>query len=148
MQSFISLEEFAKSTSKTIEEIESLCKENKLNCKEENGEKLVEVSAKNPVLIDTSIDMSTNTAQVIEKTIAVVLNLHEKVLDAKEETISALKDENQFLKDSLYSMQELYEEDRKTIESLQKQLTICQEELEFMRRKYKLMWGKVTEKFS
>ena len=43
-------------------------------------------------------------------------------------------------------MQEIYDEDRKTIEALQKQLKIAQDELEFCRKKYKLMWGKVIKK--
>ena len=81
----------------------------------------------------------------VEKTIGTILNLHEKVLDAKDETLEALKSENQFLKEGLLSMQELYEDDRKAIETLTKQLQISQEELEFVKRKYKLMWGKAIE---
>ena len=78
--------------------------------------------------------------------ISTILTLHEKVLDAKDETIKTLQGENEFLKSSVISMQEVYDEDRKTIETLQKQLKICQEELEFCRKKYKLMWGKVIKK--
>jgi len=81
----------------------------------------------------------------VEKTIGTILNLHEKVIDAKDETLEALKSENQFLKEGLLSMQELYEDDRKAIETLTKQLQISQDELEFVKRKYKLMWGKAIE---
>lgn len=42
-------------------------------------------------------------------------------------------------------MQEIYDEDRKTIDALTKQLEAAQEELEFTKRKYKLMWGQVVE---
>ena len=83
--------------------------------------------------------------EFVEKTIGTIINLHEKVLDAKDETLEALKVENEFLKDALSSLQELYDEDRKTIATLQEQLKISQQEVEFMRRKYKLMWNKTVE---
>ena len=53
-----------------------------------------------------------------------------------------------FLKEALSSLQELYEEDRKTIATLTEQLKLSQQEVEFLRRKYKLMWGKVVENYS
>jgi hypothetical protein len=76
------------------------------------------------------------------------MNLHEKVLVSKDETIAAVKDENSFLKDALYQMQELYNEDRKTVETLTEQLKLSQDEVSFLRRKYKLMWGKVVEDYA
>ena len=86
--------------------------------------------------------------QFVEKTIGTILNLHEKVLDAKDETIESIKNENLFLKEALASLQELYEEDRRTIETLTEQLAYAQREVEFMRRKYKLMWGKVIDEYA
>jgi chromosome segregation ATPase len=83
---------------------------------------------------------------IAERTIGMLLNLHEKVLMSKDETIAALKDENEFLKESLLKIQEDMETQKKTIERLQKQLEITQEELEFCRRKYKLMWGQVLKR--
>ena len=83
--------------------------------------------------------------EFIEKTIGTIINLHEKVLDAKDETLVAVRVENQFLKDALNSLQELYDEDRKTIATLTEQLKLSQQEVEFMRRKYKLMWNKTIE---
>jgi len=80
-----------------------------------------------------------------EKTINTIIAFHEKVLDAKEETLDAIRRENKFLKEGLISMQEIYDEDRKTIETLTKQLETAQEELEFMKRKYKLMWNQTVE---
>ena len=81
----------------------------------------------------------------MEKTVSTILTLHEKVLEAKDETILTLHGENDFLKGTVLSVQEIYDEDRKTIATLQQQLKIAQEELEFCRRKYKLMWGKVIK---
>jgi uncharacterized membrane protein (DUF106 family) len=86
--------------------------------------------------------------QFIEKTIGTIINLHEKVLVAKDETIESVKSENMFLKEALASLQDLYEEDRKTIDTLTTQLQLTQDEVEFMKRKYKLMWGKVIDEYA
>ena len=51
----------------------------------------------------------------VEKTIATILSLHDKVIASKDETISAFKNENAFLKDALVSMQEVYDDDKKTM---------------------------------
>ena len=83
--------------------------------------------------------------EFVEKTIGTIINLHEKVLDAKDETIEAVKVENEFLREALGSLQELYDEDRKTIATLTEQLKLSQQEVEFMRRKYKLMWNKAID---
>ncbi len=45
-------------------------------------------------------------------------------------------------------MQELYDEDRKTIETLNNELKHAREEIEFLKRKYKLMWSKTAMTFS
>ena len=82
---------------------------------------------------------------IAQKTISMLLTLHEKVLMSKEETLKTLKEENEFLKYSVYSIQEVYESSQETIKRLQKQLEICQEELEFCKRKYKLMWNKAID---
>ena len=71
--------------------------------------------------------------------------LFRSVLDAKDETLDAVRVENEFLKEALHSLQELYDEDRKTIATLTEQLKLSQEEVEFMRRKYKLMWNKAID---
>ena len=99
-----------------------------------------------PMKTELEIVDDLKEGTILEKTISTILTLHERVLEAKDETIESLKSENEFLKGSVISVQEIYDEDRKTIETLQKQLKIAQEELEFCRRKYKLMWGKVIKK--
>lgn len=145
MQTWLSIEEFSKITAKPIEEIKYLCKENKLNYKEENGEIFIEISKNNSLmpLAETEI---IESPEVTNKAIATIIALHEKVLESKDETISTLKGENEFLKSSIISVQEIYDEDRKTIDALQKQLKLLQEELEFCRKKYKLMWKKAIKK--
>ena len=101
-------------------------------------QKLAELSARNTQELVVQPDF-------IEKTIGTIINLHEKVLDAKDETLESVRMENQFLKDALTSLQELYDEDRNTIATLTEQLKLSQQEVEFMRRKYKLMWNKTIE---
>jgi len=148
MQTWLSIDEFSKLIGKTPEKIKELCENDELKYKIENDEVYIEAKAGTKALIPTSTEIEIiedKNASVVEKTIATILALHEKVLEAKDETIETMKGENDFLKSSVISVQEIYDEDRKTIETLQKQLKICQEELEYCRRKYKLMWGKVIK---
>ena len=42
-------------------------------------------------------------------------------------------------------MQEVYDDDKKTIDIMREELKNAREELEFMKRKYRLMWGKVSD---
>lgn len=153
MQTWLSIDEFAKTVNKDLAEIEVMCEENKLVSRIKDGVRYIEAASATQVLLPQkgsqkgkAVQQSSQDAMVfVEKTIGTILNLHEKVIDAKDETLEALKSENQFLKEGLLSMQELYEDDRKAIETLTKQLQISQDELEFVKRKYKLMWGKAIE---
>ncbi len=147
MKTWLNLEEFEKFSGKTKKEILALCKEKKLKCKKQDGEIFIEIEQNAlSVVPSNEVEIVQKEHSIAERTISMLLNLHEKVLMSKDETIEALKDENQFLKESLIKIQEDYETQKKTIERLQKQLEITQEELEFCRRKYKLMWGQVLKK--
>lgn len=151
MQTWISIDEFARTANKNPAEIEVMCEGNKLVSKIEKGVRYIEAASATQVLMTPAIkNLRVDKSDIdaiafVEKTIGTILNLHEKVIDAKDETLEALRSENQFLKEGLLSMQELYEEDRKAIEALTRQLKISQDELEFVKRKYKLMWGKAIE---
>ncbi len=153
MSTWILLDEFASMVGKSEDEIMNLCDSGEIEHKEENGEIYVDVgSSAQLVLKNSSVvagaennDDRQISHSFAEKTIGTIIAFHERVLDAKEETLEALRRENKFLKEGLISMQEIYDEDRKTIETLTKQLEVAQEELEFMKRKYKLMWGQVVE---
>lgn len=155
MQTWLEIEEFSKLIHLDIPTIEEMIERGKLSVKEENGRRYIEASRGTSALIPVSKATPTLETEVvtlpgadfIEKTIGTILGLHEKVMDAKDETLDALKSENRFLKEALFSMQELYDEDRKIVEALTKQLKTTQEELEFTRRKYKLMWNKAVENY-
>ncbi len=147
MQTWLSIDEFSKLIGKNNNEILKLCKEKRLNCKKQNGKIFIEVEQMAKSLVPLpELEIIEKENSIAEKTINMLLMLHEKILISKDETIEALKEENDFLKHSIYSIQEDYETQKKTLERLQKQLELCQEELEFCRRKYKLMWGKVLKK--
>jgi hypothetical protein len=147
-------DEYCELTGLELSSVEDMIGAGKLNVKQEDGIRYIDPSrgAKESVVPIKLAELSKrNTHEMmvqpefIEKTIGTIINLHEKVLDAKDETIEAVKVENTFLREALESLQELYDEDRKTIATLTEQLKLSQQEVEFMRRKYKLMWNKAIE---
>ena len=151
---WMKIEDYSKLTGLDESSIDDRISRGKLSVKVDNGQMYVDplqgtntvVKAEVQELVETGGKITIGP-QFIEKTIGTILNLHEKVLDAKDETIESVKDENLFLKEALSSLQELYEEDRKTIETLTEQLKLSQKEVDFMRRKYKLMWNKVADEY-
>ncbi len=152
---WITIQEYSELTGLSPDAIDDLMERGKLECKKENGKLYIDPSRGMQAIVPAEMNeistagTSINVGpQFIEKTIGTIINLHEKVLDAKDETIESVRSENLFLKEALASLQELYEEDRKTIDTLTKQLTHTQDEVEFMKRKYKLMWGKVVEEYA
>jgi len=147
-------EDYSKLTGLEISAIEDLIEHGKLTIKVEDGIRYIDPSKGTtesivPAKLQELAERNTHEMMVqpefVEKTIGTIINLHEKVLDAKDETIEAVKVENEFLREALGSLQELYEEDRTTIHTLQEQLKLSQQEVEFMRRKYKLMWNKAID---
>jgi len=144
-------EEYCDLTGLNISAVDDLVERGKLTVKVEDGVRYIDpskgsteviVPAKLAELAEKNTHEMIVQPEFVEKTIGTIINLHEKVLDAKDETIEAVKVENVFLREALESLQELYDEDRKTIHTLQEQLKLSQQEVEFMRRKYKLMWNK------
>ena len=150
---WMSDEEYMELTGLNIDAIDDLCDRGKLTVKVEDGIRFIDpskgagevVPAQLKVLSQGNTQEMVVQPEFVEKTIGTIINLHEKVLDAKDETLDAVRVENTFLREALESLQELYDEDRKTIHTLQEQLKLSQQEVEFMRRKYKLMWNKAIE---
>jgi len=152
MQGWMSIDDYAQMTNMERSDVEALIVRGKLTTLIEDGEVIIDPGQGMEGLVPATMqELSASQADItlgasfVEKTIGTIINLHEKVLNAKEETIESIKNENDFLKDALASLQELYEEDRNTISTLTEQLKLSQQEVEFMRRKYKLMWGKVID---
>lgn len=138
---WLTIDEFCATTHLKRELVEKLVADDKLTHKTENEQILIQTEQTNHSLVN--IPQGDNAPIAFaEKTIGTILNLHEKVIEAKDESICALKSENKFLKDALFSMQDLYDDDQKNAQFLREQLQRTQEELEMMKRKYKLMWGR------
>jgi hypothetical protein len=152
---WMKLEDYSRLTGLDASSIDDMISHGKLTAKMENGQMYIDplqgatsvVKAEVQELVQSHQSITVGP-QFVEKTIGTILNLHEKVLDAKDETIVSVKSENIFLKEALSSLQELYEEDRKTIAALTQQLELSQKEVDFMRRKYKLMWNKVADEYA
>lgn len=148
---WMSINEYARLAQVDQEEVEALIMRGKLATTIEDGEVRIDASQTMSNMIPTTLSELSSGEEInvgasfVEKTIGTIISLHEKVLVAKDETIESVRAENEFLKEALASLQELYNEDRRTIETLTEQLKLSQQEVEFMRRKYKLMWGKVIE---
>lgn len=150
---WMSDEEYSELTGLDISAIDDLCERGKLTVKVEDGIRMIDPSKGTSDVVPAKLrELSARNThemmvqpQFVEKTIGTIINLHEKVLDAKDETLAAVRVENEFLREALGSLQELYDEDRITIHTLQEQLKLSQQEVEFMRRKYKLMWNKAIE---
>ena len=151
---WMSDDEYSQLTGLDSASIEDLIQRGKLSVKVEDGIRYIDpskgaietiVPAKLQELSKKNRQEMLVQPEFVEKTIGTIINLHEKVLDAKDETLEAVRVENEFLREALASLQELYDEDRKTIYTLQEQLKLSQQEVEFMRRKYKLMWNKAID---
>jgi len=151
---WMSDDEYCKLTGLDINAVNDLVERGKLTVKTKDGVRYIDpskgatevvVPAKLQELSERNTHEMLVQPEFVEKTIGTIINLHEKVLDAKDETLEAVRVENEFLREALASLQELYDEDRQTIHTLQEQLKLSQQEVEFMRRKYKLMWNKAIE---
>ncbi len=94
-----------------------------------------------------TIKLTETTEGFVKKSFETIMQLHEEILWEKEERILSLKEENIFLKESLYAVQNVYDEDKTTIKLLSEQLKTAQEELEFIKRKYKMMWNQAVENY-
>ncbi len=103
-------------------------------------------------MLETSNESGTfshdDVKELINKSFKSILALHEEILSSKNDQIEILKDENDFLKETLLDVQKLYGEDRELLELLKKEIFDLQEELEFTRRKYKMMWNQAIENYS
>lgn len=152
MESWITIEEFVQISKLEKEKILEMVSNGDLKGIQKDGKFYIDASSSakavvvsnNAVMVDSSSQGGIVDSEFVEKTIGTILSLHEKVMTSKEETISSIKSENQFLKDALFNTQEVYEDDKKTIALLREQLKVAQDEIEFLKRKYKMMWGKVV----
>jgi len=152
---WITIDEYARATGMDRQDVETMIIRGQLATTTEGDEVMIDSTQAIAGIVPSTLqDLHTNEndniigAHFVEKTIGTIISLHEKVLTAKDEVITNMRGENDFLKETVTSLQELYDEDRKTIDTLNEQLRLAQQEVEFMRRKYKLMWGKVIDEYA
>ncbi len=153
-ENWVSIREFSQITGMDLETIHGMITRQEIEFKEEDGVIYIDTEQGSKMLVpeamkSLAIDDGGDSINLdfIEKTISTILNLHEKVIASKDETVSVLKEENMFLKEALISVQEILEDERSNVRVLTEQLDNCQEELKFVKKKYKLMWGKVIEDY-
>lgn len=87
------------------------------------------------------------TSAFVKQSFEAVLKLHTEITASKEHEIESLKSYNTLLEELVKEIQEVHSEDRQTIKILQKEIENLQDELEYTKRKYKLMWNKAVENY-
>ena len=86
-------------------------------------------------------------SKLYETSLNQIASMHEELIKSKDDTISLLQEENISLKTALREVQEIYQEDREVIKVLQEQIKHLNNELEFVKRKYQLMWNQAIENY-
>ena len=86
-------------------------------------------------------------SRLYETSLEQIASMHEEIIKSKDDTISLLQEENISLKTTLREIQEIYHEDRDVMKVLQDQIKHLNSELEFVKRKYQLMWNQAVENY-
>lgn len=133
---WLALDEFMNETQYTKSQIAKLVKSKEVEAKNIKGELYLRVVT--PPVIHSE-------GQVFQESIQKILEIHSKLTVAKDEVISAYKNENDFLKNTIASMQETYKQEKQLIEFLRQELEKNREEIESIKKKYRLMWDKVSK---
>lgn len=140
------VESFIEDTSYTKAQIARLVKSGELEAKNENGQLYLRHKESLATLNSKPLIKTKDPEVLMQDVLQKVLDIHSKFAFAKDEMIANLKSENEFLKSTILSMQEAYMQDKKMLDFLREEAQKSQEELEAMKKKYKLMWDKVREK--
>ncbi len=93
------------------------------------------------------IDKDAETLEFVKSSFKSILALHEELIREKDGSYKQLKEENELLKESLLFIQDIYEKDKEVMEIFKKEIKTLQDELEFTKRKYKLMWNQAVENY-
>lgn len=110
---------------------------NKLNISDE--QKALTLAQKNGY---TTIEKEGQTflRQSINQNMALVIELHNKVVKTKNEAIKALQEKNEFLSQTLLKAQQMHDEDRQLLQSATNELQTRTQELQELKKKYSLLW--------
>lgn len=135
-KNWLTLDEFIGQTQYTKSQIAKLVKTKEVEAKNIKGELFLRMATP-PAL--------SNEGQMFQESIQKILEIHSKLTIAKDEVICAYKNENEFLKATIASMQETYKQEKQLIEFLRQELEKNREEIESIKKKYRLMWDKVSK---
>lgn len=80
----------------------------------------------------------------LEQSIRGIVTLYEKIMQTTRNNTQGMGEENLLLRDTNLSLQEQCEIYQAQIKKLCDELEQKDEEIEFLKRKYKLMWGKIS----
>ena len=86
-------------------------------------------------------------SKLYETSLNQIASMHDELIKSKDDTISLLQEENISLKTALREIQEIYQQDREVMKVLQEQIKHLNSELEFVKRKYQLMWNQAIENY-
>ncbi len=86
-------------------------------------------------------------SKLYETSLNQIASMHDELIKSKDDNISLLQEENISLKTTLREVQEIYLQDRDVMKVLQEQIKHLNNELEFVKRKYQLMWNQAVENY-
>ncbi len=96
------------------------------------------------LLLATAMNGNVLEPIFLEKTIQAITFFYESIRKDENHHISNLLQENQLLKNTLVSLQEECQNHHQQAQELQEEIKNKQEEINFLKKKHQLMWGKVS----
>lgn len=139
------IESFIEDTSYTKAQIARLVKNGEIEAKNQEGKLYLRHKESLPALNASSKALVKEPEVLMQEVLQKVLDIHSKFALAKDEVIASLKSENEFLKNAVLSMQEAYMQDKKMLDFLREELQRSRQELELVKKKYRLMWDKIND---
>ncbi|WP_051420490.1 DUF3972 domain-containing protein [Helicobacter pametensis] len=140
------LESFIADTSYTKAQIARLVKSGEIEVKNEEGMLYLRHRESLPsIATQMEVTPSKDPSLMMQEVLQKVLDIHSKFALAKDEMIASLKSENEFLKSTILAMQEAYMQDKQMLDFLRQEVQASKQELEEMKKKYKLMWDRVRQ---
>ena len=80
----------------------------------------------------------------LEQTIQIIVQLYDKILKNTQCSSHDVLEDNKILEDTILTLQEECQNYQNQISILEEKLKQKEEEVDFLNRKYKLMWGKLS----
>ncbi len=146
MDLHITLEEFSQITQIPQEEVDEQDLIADLIPKALTPKKALEIFLRRleNVLMAKNINSAILDPIFLEQSIAALSTLYERILQTTQDNTQNIHEENNLLKDTIYSLQEQCQIYENQVQDLESQLLQKDEEIAFLQRKHKLMWGRLS----